>query len=332
MTRWNQLLLIVLIAQVALAIGLNLPENPVNSSSGPLLAGYTVDAVDEVKITDNNGVEVVLAKMDGGWVMAEADNYPAQASNIEDVLDGIAGITTDRLIARNPTSHRRLEVKDDSFQRRITLKQGDQTDTIYVGSSAGASATHVRLDDDNTVYLTDSLTAWNVPATISHWVDTTYFTQPRANFVEVTVKNSNGVFEFIKEGGEWMYQGIGEGETFDTNSIDSLFTNIANVRMTRPIGKDFDMSEPLATVTLTVEVENNAAEVTPEPNDGNGATAETVTHIYTLQLGPQIEGSTDYALSASESEYYVQVQDTWANTLIDLSHDSLLLVDETESE
>jgi hypothetical protein len=318
-------------------IAVNLPSSSSEANvGGPLLSDYDPDSVDELRITDNNGVEITLAKVDGEWVLPEADNYPARTSNIESVLADIAGLQTDRLIARNATSHNRLEVKADNFQRRLDITSGDHTDTMYIGTSTGASATHMRLNDDNEVYLTRNLAAWEVPTTLSRWIDLQYFSVAREDIVEITLENENGVFEFVKVGGEWTYLGIGEDEVFDPESINSLLTNVSSARMTRPIGKEYEFS-PLATVTLTVsepvESEAGNAEATPEASPAdNESTGETLTKTYTLQLGPQVADGTDYVLISSESEYYVQVRETLANTYLDVDHESLLLVEEAADE
>lgn len=334
MKRWNIVLLVTLVVQLVLLVGTNLPTGASEDAvTGPLLTDFTAADVDHLTITDNNDAVIELAKVDGEWVLPNADNYPARSENVQALLDKVAALQANRLIAQNPTSQARLEVKSDKFQRRLDFGEGDKTETLYVGTSAGSNATHMRVDGDNRIFLTD-MAAWEVRTTLASWINTTYFSTTRANIVQFSVENENGTFDFVKTGDQWTYNGLNEGETFDPESITSLLNSISSVRMTEPIGKEYTMDPVLATVTMTVEetVEpDTSAEATPEATPEVTA-PQTVSHTYTLRLGPTFEDTEDHVVKSSESEYYVRVGTTFSNNLLNLTHDGLLLVPDNTTE
>jgi hypothetical protein len=200
-------------------------------------------------------------------VLPDFDNYPAKGASVTSLLGQIAGLQADRLIARNESSQARLEVKADAFQRRIVIERGDQTDTLYLGSSSGSNAAHARVNDSTEIYLTSGLTAWSVGAQVASWIDTTYSSVTQDDVVAIHLENANGTFDLARgEDNAWVYSGLAEGETVDPIALSNLARQVSTVRMTAPLGRTADpawgMDAPLATIVLTVrEI------VTPEPSE-----------------------------------------------------------------
>ena len=87
----------------------------------------------------------------------------AKSFNVRQVLNGLEGVERNRLIVRNSSSHKRLSVSSDEFERQIEVEMADGSKRkVYLGKSSGASAAHIRLDGEDNVYLTAELVAWEV--------------------------------------------------------------------------------------------------------------------------------------------------------------------------
>lgn len=349
MNRRNQVLAVVLAIQLVLALVLFFPRSSGESSDqgSALLGGFKPGSVVELTVHDADGNEVRLTRAgEADWVVPAFGDYPVDASKVRTLLLKLEGLRANRLIARNESSHARLKVAGDEYERLIELKRDDgQTDRLYLGSTAGGSDTHMRANDSDRVYLVGGLGSWEVPATVGGWIDTLYFSVVTDNVTMIQVENASGVFQFQKVDGAWTLTGLEADEIFNADSVTPLLNRLAALRMVEPIGKeaqdDSGMDAPQAVITLTVQeqvtVEPDAAsqpEVglppalgTPDttPSPVPTPSVETVEKTYTLTIGATLEDGT-YVLKSSESEYYVRLAAATAETFTNLARDGLLVV------
>ncbi|MBI1878870.1 MAG: DUF4340 domain-containing protein [Chloroflexi bacterium] len=314
MNKPNQILAIVLVAQIALAAFVLWPRTAASGSSGPLLPDFKAADVTGLTISDGEGNKIVLAKNGDNWVLSEAGDFPADGTKVTPLLDKIEKVRTNRLVTQTEGSQARLKVAGDDFTSLLEIKLSDGTShKLYIGSSAGAGATHVRADDHPEVYLTADLNSFDASAQSSAWIDTLYFTVPQTATTGLTLENANGTFEFTKEGDKWSMQGLAADETFNENNFTSLFSQASGIRMTEPLGKTeevaYGLDKPLATVTLTTH------------STGSGQAADKT---YTLQIGAKDDTGNTYVVKSSESPYYVRVAEFTAKTLIEKKRDDFL--------
>jgi len=351
MNKRNQILSAVLVVQLILGVIIFFPRSSSQAGrSGPLLANFNPKDVVEVTVKDSNDHQIVLDKSnDGTWVVPTADNYPVQAGRVDVLLQKIQGLQADRLIATNAASQKRLKVDSKDFEKLIVIKRADgKEDQLYMGSSAGANATHMRVNDDSNVYLTSGLASWEAGTLVSSWVDLTYFSVPQDNVTAIKLENPNGTFELTKTDGNWTLAGLGPDEQLNPDSVMSLVNQVSTVRMTQPISRTqqdtFGMDAPQATITLTVQEQKvtqpaetgapaqagvvqlgtpvGTEQVSPTPSAT--PTIETVETTYTLRLGAKLD-SGDYAFIASNSEYYVQVSSATAEAILKWDHTGFLV-------
>ena len=304
--RLQQILLIVLVVQIALAAWVFWPQTAASQTSGPLLSDFSTDNVSSLAISDSDKT-LTLTKQDGQWVLPDAGDFPVTEANVTTLLDNIEKVQTNRLVTQTDTRHRRLQVAPDDFNRRLELTMSDgATHDLYVGSSAGAGATHVRVDNQPEVYLTGDLNAFDINPQASSWIDTLYFTVPQTATTKLTLKNGNGTFEFVKDGETWTLSDLAEGETFNQTAFTNMLNQIISVRMTEPIGTeaqaDFGLDTPQATVTL-----------------------DTADETYTLSVGAKNpEDSDNYIFKASNSPYYVRISSFIGDNLVNKTRSDFL--------
>lgn len=291
LSRVNLMLLALLALQLLAVAWVYWPR--AGSPEGtPLLPGVSADQVTRLRIADADR-SVELERTGDGWVMAGTDGYPANTEKITTTLASLIGITTDRLVTTTPASHARLQVAPDAFARQVTLTTPGGDQVIYLGSSAGAGATHVRLDGNDATYLTSGLDVWQLDTAPSSWVNATYFSLPADEVVSLTLQNANGTLTFVKdENGEWTLQDRAPDEEVLAANISTLVTRATGVNLTVPLGTsdkpEYGMADPLATLTLQTQNEQ-------------GETAE-----YTLRLGAKGADNT-YVFKASSSPHYVRI-------------------------
>ncbi len=303
-----QILGILLILQIALTAVVFLPRSSAASESGePLLPDLSADEIQQIFIEDGDGDTITLVRSEDGWVLPDKDDYPVLSDSVDTLLDGLLAIDTSRLITNTVSSHRRLKVAVDEFERKIVLSSATATlRTIYIGSAPNFGSVHVRLEGDVDTYLTDDIAAHQANADAASWVDTTYISLSRDEVQAIRLKNANGTFEFEKdEEGNWNLVGLAEGEKLNASAMSTLETRATSVYMTEPLGLEdkaaFGLAEPLATLVIQTE-------------------EKTIT----LHVGAYDEESSSYVVSSSESPYYVRVSDFTAQPLVENTRDDFV--------
>lgn len=338
--RLNLALVVILVLQLILTLAVFLPgssatQNPV----GPLLAGLKTDNVTEITITDNNKNQLDLSKdATGQWIFAKADGYPISSTSVGSFLSKVIALNTNRLVAQNPTSRNQLHVSDTTFERLVVIKQANnQVDRLYIGSSGGANATHMRLNDQNQIYLTSGLAASDVNTTVSSWIDTAYFSPDQNSIIELQVKNAQGLFDFTKNGGNWQLAGLGANEIFNASSMTNLLNQISSVRVDTPLGKtaqdSYQLKTPQTTITVTT-IQTPSGTVTPTSGvklpfttatapSGEAAPAPATTTI-TLDIGAKMDNGL-YVVKSSASTYYVEINAATAEAFVNLKRPDVLV-------
>ncbi|MBN1260777.1 MAG: DUF4340 domain-containing protein [Anaerolineae bacterium] len=312
MKRHQQILVGVFVLQVILTVIVFWPRQSV-ASAGELVFP-TLEAADIVAltITDDQGQTIELRKSGADWVLPDADDFPAQASSIEPVLEKLVGLETGRLVTRTDASHKRLQVAKDDFVRRLIFETGQgDTYVLYLGSAPQYSATHFRLEGQSETYLTDALSSWEVSATAASWVDTAYLSLTAEDVSEIVLKNANGEFTFVKdEAGAWVLADLAADEVMASSQTSSLFSRVLALNLLRPLGKTEEdyhgLASPGATVTL-----------------------QTAGETITLEVGAENTGNGSYVVKASNSPFYVTVSDFNVKDLVDRVRDDFLTPPET---
>lgn len=307
MKRHNQILIGVLVLQIALGVFVFWPKSTGAVESEPLFSELEVSDIFALAIADAEGNSVRLEKVDGDWVMPGADNYPAQVDKITPFLEKLIELTTDRLVTRTDASHARLQVAADDFVRRVEIVTTDgEKHTVYLGSSPRYGALHFRMKGQDEAYLTSDLTTWEANAEASAWVDAAYVSFPQADVYRMRLENANGSFEFEKGGdGTWTMTDLADDETLDQTQVTALLRRVASVNLTRPLGKEeqpaYGLDEPNAVAVL-----------------------ETMTDTLTLRVGAKVDEGGGYVVKSSQSPYYVEVAESAVAALVENEREAFL--------
>lgn len=307
MKWYNRILAGILIFQIILSVVVFWPRSATTGASEPLFSGLEAGDIVALTITDADDNSIQLRKTDEGWVLPDADDYPAQTDKITPLLDKIVGLTTGRLVTRTEASHKRLQVAPDDFMRRIDFETADGAKhTLYLGSSPKYGATHFRVDGQSETYLTSELSTWETKAEAASWVDTAYLNIPQDDIIKMTLENTNGTFTFTKDDeGAWTMDGLAADETLDETKVTDSIRRAASVNMTNPLGKEekaaYGMDEPNVVVTL-----------------------KTDEKTITLRVGAQDPTDKSYVVISSESPYYVRVSEYSVKSLVENTRDDFL--------
>jgi len=303
-------LLGVLVAQIALAVFTWWPRNA-TVEAGPLLPDLTPAQITAFTVSDTDGHHVRLARSGEGWVLPEADDYPALSESVKEALNKLLAVTRAEVITETAASHTRLQVTADNYVRRIDLETSDgPAATLYLGSSLSYGDSNVRLADEDVVYRGTGLTPWEWGATPAGWVDTQYVNIALDEVTAVTILNGHGECMLTRtEAGGWALAGQAADDVLDEDAANTLVQQAATLRLTAPLSRTLDpaygLDKPQATVTLRTAKGDTTVLVGAQQPDGG------------------------YAAKSSAAEYAVEISSYVAESLLNASVDTLRKAPET---
>jgi hypothetical protein len=322
LSRYNLILLAILVIQLAVVAYIYWPSQRITSSGDPLLVGVTVDNVTGLTITDNNDRSVSFVKEGDTWTVADTDGYPVREEKMKQTLEKLIAVTGNRLVTQTEGSHDRLQVAEDNYLRKVDVTTAEGTQTLYFGSSAGASATHVRTATEPATYLTGEIATWELDTLISTWIDVAYHRVPEDQITEVTLENAHGTFTFVRgesEDGEerkWTLADATPDEPVASANISTLISRISTLNLQSVLGKseqpEYGLDNPLATITVI------STEATTD-------TASAETKTTTILVGAKDEETNTYYLKSSDSEYYVRLASFTGDEFVNKQRSDLMI-------
>ena len=104
MNRAVPVLLLVLLIQCGIVAIVFWPQqSPGTGATGPGLAPFSVDAIDELRIGDEFDNEAILVKSGQQWLLPDLENLPADPAKVDTLLQSITGQAGSWPIARTPS-------------------------------------------------------------------------------------------------------------------------------------------------------------------------------------------------------------------------------------
>ncbi len=225
MKKWSAGLGGLLIAQIVLAVTLNVGSDPYTAFTlNEKLAGFEPAQIDTMLI-ETTGEKAVLKKVEGKWQLPELDNFPADQFKAEQLLDTLAELKKGWPVATTTGAAKRFKVDDDDFERRITLENGGNTVAqLYFGTSPGLRKVHARMVSDNDI-VTVGFSLFDAEADSSDWIDDKILTLDekkiiRAEFPDVTLQRQDG---------KWQLAQLGQDEKTMTEQVEALIKKLAGL-------------------------------------------------------------------------------------------------------
>jgi hypothetical protein len=295
---------VVLVAATWSMCGTSAPE----PSASPVF-GFNKDNVVELEVSAQSSVpgqpgeSVKLVKQKDKWVIASADQYPADDKKVGEVLEKLVGLRISSPIATSAVDHVSLGVSNVKFERKVTIKTASAAKTILLGKGTG-SACNLRYDGKNEVYRAVGASVWSVPTLSRSYVDTAYLTVDVSKLTSAVVTNPKGRLTFGKAGESWALAELPSGDTLDTSKTDQFVGQIAKISLNEPIGKtvkpEYGLPGPTEVVLASTD----------------GATGSLTTKRYTLGNNADKEGQYVY-LKADDNDYVVTISKWEADQIRD---------------
>ena len=316
MTKRNQILIVILGLQILLAVYLFWPASKNSQgSSKALFPGIKAEEITELVIEDGEKKSIQMQRKNGEWVIPTYGEYPADQGKISSFLKKIVALETKPLVARKQSSHRRLKVSADEYQRLIHFKSGEKggLQSLYLGTSPSYKKTHVRAGSRDEVYLAKNFSIWEAGVEPSAWIDTLYFSVDEKNVVRISIKNTHGTIDVVRGSqNEWILKGIKPGAIFNTEEWRKMFRKAISIRMDEPLGREglpsYGLKEPQAVLTIITEVASEPQDDSQKENNRREKEPEKVQKTHTICIGAR-DKEKGYTVKSSESPFFVRVSD-----------------------
>lgn len=314
MNKVNQILVAALFAQAAIIAVVNVAGNePKIAPAAKIYPGFEPDKATKIVLSGPKGTEsaekdkaektVTLEKNGTTWGVQSADGYPVEASKVTELLKSIQNMAARGPVVTKTAYHKKLEVADDAYNRKVTITHDGKDETFFIGTSPSFKKVHLRKAGSNDVVLVEGISAWDLGTTGAEWVNKTYFKVPESDVWSLQVKNASGQYALEKgPDNSWALVGAPAGAKLAKSTIDDVVRKAANVTLDELVGKgekpEQGFGSPSATVTLVTGT-STIAGVPPK-----------TTETKTIVVGAKGEGD-KYFVKASGSDYVVRAA-SWA--------------------
>jgi hypothetical protein len=165
-------LLLVLLIQGAMVAVVYWPERLLElEPDQQYFATSSGGDVDEIRIGDEFDNEAVLQRAGDRWLLPELAGLPADNGKVASLLEGILPADPGWPVADSAAARQRFQVAAYRYQRRLTLlREGEELDTIYLGTAPSFRKVYARIDAGNAIFNL-AFNSFDAPARNDAWLD-----------------------------------------------------------------------------------------------------------------------------------------------------------------
>jgi len=270
-----------------------------------LFEGLQASGVRQVVISGEEQKRLLVQRTAEGWQVELADGvyYPADAEKVESLIEKLVDLKSARLVTRTSSGHSRLQVDENKFSRKLELI-GEETRTLFLGTSPSYKSIHLRTGGSDNVYLSSDFAAWEVPPDSASWWDGRYVNLDAKRFMEISLTNPEGDLHLQRENpeGEWRVAASVSDATVDKAGIQTFLDNISQLIITDIIVNEEDkpQGEPLAVLTILGEAQQLDLQVWDRPDEAG-----------------------DYTVKSSQSDFFARAGSYAVDDILSMSSESM---------
>ena len=282
----NILLLGLLLLQVALVIFMYRPNQNTGAPEVQLFEKLNPAEVTAMTISDGDGKSITLQKVSEEWQVGPRQ-YPGDAENISKIFTKISVIKSSRLITKTKSSHVRLKVADETYDRKIVIVSPGGEVVFYIGTAPSSKSVHLRKAGDNEVYQVADLSSWEIQPDDASWWQSKYVKVSADDLTGFTLNNAHGKVAFSKDDdGKWKIKGKQPEIETDQKKVEELINSIASISIADYLDKSYSpQGEPEASLVY-------------EAKQGS----------FTLQIWPKDGEDDDHVTKNSKSSFYAKIR------------------------
>lgn len=206
--------------------------NTVDFSSAPLIAGLDIESVSTVEVIANQGTETItLERGNGMFVVADKDDYPADISKVNMLINNCLDIRTNEKITDSAQNHADLKVTRETAQSLIRFVDNDGKEIVglAISPTVEQGAAFARLLSEDEVYSIQS-PPWINTRPVGY-IDTELLTVDREQIQRVAVTTEEGVYIMAldENGQQVILENMPEGKQFKGTDYKSVFGALSSL-------------------------------------------------------------------------------------------------------
>ena len=271
--------------------------------------------VDRLQIKGKHHAEVTLIKKEGSWKTQAG--FPVNKDKVKHLLDKLDGLKQGLPVATSDHALKRFKVSEDTFERLITLKQGEKKlAALYLGSSVGARQTHARSDSQTAVYTVD-LGAYDAPAKVEDWYDKNLLKLGENSISQITLAGitfKRDASANHKEASApitiWKTDKLPAKQIVNQKAINDSLSSLASLTFSKVLGMEkkaeYGLDKPVLTFSVTSKDKQRD-----------------------YQVG-KLKDKDDYVLKVSDRDEYFQIASYTAKLLVERMKKDKWLIDMPE--
>jgi len=207
--------------------------NTADFTSSALIEGLQLDAVSSIAITSDKGKQTTTLDRKGEtFVVADKENYPADVTKINSVINDCLDIRTHEQVTDNSSNHADLGVTEETAQFVVHFldKDGGQIVGIAVSEAGENGTAFARLLSSNDVY-----SIQNPPRIVARpmdYVDAQLFQIQQDQLLSVAVKigDDSYILRASDDKSEINLQDMPAGKQFKGTDYKSVFGALSSLR------------------------------------------------------------------------------------------------------
>lgn len=226
--RLAAVLAVVLVLWGAVALASRRSESKSDAQAViPRVDTSRVDTVSLVGPADT----AILIRTTGGSSKWQVNGFPADVEAVNELLKALVdtGMETE-LIARNPASHGRLRVTEDSGLRVRVIRQGSTVVDLIAGKqTADWNGVYLRRAGQPEVYAVQGDLARSLGKRGEEWRDHIVAKVTPDSIGAVEIKRGNRGYTLRRKGSAWVF---GSGSSPDSAAVAGLLASYGSIRAT----------------------------------------------------------------------------------------------------
>jgi len=225
------ILAIIAVIMVLLAIGVSKVQDKAQpvSELRYLIGSLNPDQIESV-ILSGAGKTITLDRKGKGFQLAEKGNYPANISEINNLITACTEIKIGEVYTSDPSNHADLGITAETAASVVTFLKADNSAvaSVLIGNmKEQGKGTYVRLANSNDVYVT--LDNTNISIDDMNYIDKNITgAVNRDDVVSVTVTSPEQKYELTTTADNKVtLKPMEEGRTLDENAASAVLTAIS---------------------------------------------------------------------------------------------------------
>lgn len=303
------ILAILLVLQAAVIAYLYRPGKNESVPSVTLMDSVDAKTVSSMKITDENGSLITLTKEGESWFVGD-EHFPADQASVDTIINKISGLESARLVSRTKSSHNRLKVGDEVFNRKVVLGSAKGDSTFLMGTAPSSKSVHLRVAGQNEVYQVTGISAWELQTERDSWWQTKYVKVDPDSIDAVTIRNTKGIVSLRRSGEEKKWQ-LADDVSGDLaqEKVSALINTISNISISEYLTKDFSIDTKPA---CTIEYQTNKGSIS-------------------MQIWPKSEDNDDHVAKLSSAAFYAKIRSYIVQEALEATGQELLAEEPEQS-